>query len=294
MQFRVNFTDNIALTYNLVNHEIVDGWVKLIKTQTINNLCPYNHYIGYAGDDVLNQRINRLYELADLINTNTPERVIKIEITKDNYHDAINTMHVHFPLLKNDENYKHIWDILTEYNDAIHWIESTIQNKWSGVELLKSRLFRITLDFNKSKTIFNDIPGSAYTLFDPDTLFGELKIHYTHVGRHAQELFLANDLVCPPDQFVPQRIYTASVRMYFTEDYRIDRNKWQLFYNRRGKSFWNLDIDDPKLAFGYLKIGQLSNISIDNNDIDMPSTLKDRHEFRQKLANTQVINWQII
>lgn len=289
MQFRVNFTDNITLTYNLVNHEIVDSWTKLIIAQTVNDLCPYNHYIGYASDEVLNRRVNRLYELADIINASTPERVIKMEITRDNYQTAINTMHVHFPQLKNDENYKHIWDVLSEYNDNIHWIESTIKTSQSD-----SRLFRITLDFNKTDPIFNEIPKSAYSLFDPETLFGELKLHYTHVGRHAQELFLANDLICPQEQFVPQRVYSASVRMYFTENYRIDRNKWKMFYNQRGKSFWNLDIDDPKLGFGYMKIGQLSNIAIHGIDIPMPFTVTDRHEFRQKLANTQVVNWEII
>lgn len=289
MQFRVNFTDNITLTYNLVNHEIVDSWAKLIIAQTVNDLCPYNHYIGYASDEVLNRRVNRLYELADIINASTPERVIKMEITRDNYQTAINTMHVHFPQLKNDENYKHIWDVLSEYNDNIHWIESTIKTSQTD-----SRLFRITLDFNKTDPIFNEIPKSAYSLFDPETLFGELKLHYTHVGRHAQELFLANDLICPQEQFVPQRVYSASVRMYFTENYRIDRNKWKMFYNQRGKSFWNLDIDDPKLGFGYMKIGQLSNIAIHGIDIPMPFTVTDRHEFRQKLANTQVVNWEII
>ena len=294
MLFRVNFTDNITLIYNLVNHEIVDSWADLITSQTINDLCPYNHYIGYASDEVLYKRINRLYELADIINANTPNQVIKMEITKDNYQDAINTMHVHFPLLKNDENYKHIWSVLSEYNDTIHWIESTIKNRYTTIGMLESRLFRITLDFNKSGTIFKEIPDSAYSLFDPDSLFGDLKLHYTHVGRHAQELFLANDMNCPEDQFVPQRLYTASVRMHFTENYPIDRNKWKIFYNQHAKSFWKLDIDDPKLSFGYMKIGQLSNISMNNIDLTLPMTLEGRHEFRKKLVNTQVISWEII
>lgn len=294
MQFRVNFTDDITLTYNLVENEIVDSWAKLIIAQTVNDLCPYNHYVGYASDERLNQRINRLYELADLINTSTPERVIKMEITKENYQDAINTMHVHFPLLKNDENYKHIWDALSEYNDNIHWIESTVRSRWSNTNLSESRLFRITLDFNKSGTTFKEIPESAYKLFDPDTLFGDLRLHYTHVGRHAQELFLANDLVCPQDQFVPQRLYTASTRMYFTDDYHVDKNKWLMFYYKRGKSFWGMDINDPELAFGYMKIGQLSDISINGTVMNVPVTTEDRHTFRQKLVNTQVINWEII
>ncbi len=292
MQLKVNFTNNITLTYNLINHEIVDGWAKLISGRTINDLCPFNHYVGYASDEQLNHRINRLYELADYINTHTPERVIKMEITRDNYQEAINTMHVHFPLLKNDVNYKHIWDTLSEYNDTIHWIESTIRNRWNG--LSESRLFRITLDFNKSTNEFNDIPDSAYNLFNPDSIFGELKLHYTHVGRHAQELYIANDVLCPSDQFVPQRLYSASVRMHFTDDYVVDKNKWRLFYLRRGKAFWGLDFADPKLAFGYMKIGQLSSITIDNNDVTIPTSSDDRHSFRKKLVNTNVIDWEII
>lgn len=294
MQFRVNFTNDITLTYTLANHQIVDSWAELITAQTINNLCPYNHYIGYVSDEVLYQRINRLYELADIINANTPEKVVKMEITKDNYQNALNIMHVHFPLLKNDENYRHVWDVLSEYNDAIHWIESTIKSRYNSIGSLESRLFRITLDFNKSGTLFKEIPDNAYSLFDPETLFGELKLHYTHVGKHAQELFLANDLVCPEDQFVPQRLYTASVRMYFTENYRIDRNKWKMFYNQRDKSFWKLNIDDPELSFGYMKIGQLSSISINETDITLPTTLEDRHNFRKKLVSTQIIDWEII
>jgi len=292
MQLRVNFTDNILITYNLVNHEIVDSWAELIKVRTVNDLCPLNHYVGYTSDELLTNRIHRLYELADYINIHTPERVIKVEITTDNYQEAINTMHVHFPSLKNDINYQHIWGVLTEYNDLIHWIESTIRNRHSMSS--ESGLFRITLDFNKSGCEFKEIPESAYELFNPDSIFGELKLHYTYVGRHAQELFIANDMTCPQDQFIPQRLYSASVRMHFTDDYHVDTNKWKLFYMMRGKKFWGLDFYDPKLAFGYMKIGQLSKITINNIDVPIPTTTDDRHTFRTKLVNTSIISWEII
>ena len=292
MQFRVNFTDNVTLTYSLVDAPIVDGWVEILKTRSINDLCPNNHYIGYVSDEMLYSRINRLYELADYINEHTPERVIKVEITKDNYQDALNTMHVHFPLLKNDDSYQHIWHLLSEYNDNIHWIESTIKNRWNNPS--SSRLFRITFDFNKSGTEFRLIPDEAYPLFDPHTLFGELKLHYTHVGRHAQELYLANDTVCPKDQFVPQRLYTASVRMYFTDDFRVDMDKWKVFYETRGRDFWDFAIDDPKLAFGYIKIGQLTNICLDGVDVEIPTDSESRHLFRSRLSNTKVISGEII
>lgn len=294
MQFRVDFTDSISITYTLVNEEIVDSWAEIIKSRTINDLCPHNHYIGYVSDDFLTTKINRLYDLADLINDQTPERVIKVDINKDTYQAALNTMHVHFPLLKNDTKYKHLWGYLSEYNDIIHWLESTVRTKWGNANGSESRMFRITLDFNKSNPDFRPIPDSAYKLFDPNILFGELKIHYTHVGRNAHELYINRDIVCPPDQFVPQRTYTASTRMYFTDDFYMDRNSWEEFYDKRGRNFWGMDINDPKIAFGYIKIGELSRITINGYDVDIPKTPDDRHNFRKQLVNTKVIGWEII
>lgn len=290
MQFKVNFTNDIHLVYNLIEHDIVKSWIEILDTRTVKDLCPHNHYIGYVSDDYLNLKIQRLYELADYINVHTPERVIKMEINKETYKEALNIMHVHFPALKNDISYKDIWDKLTEYNDIIHWLESTVHIRWGKIKTSISGLFRITLDFNKSNTEFKIIPSDGYKLFDPNTLFGELKLHYTHVGKNAHELFLNNDLVCPKEQFVPQQLYTASVRMYFTDDFYINTNNWKTYYNKRGKEFWGMEIDDPKLAFGYLKIGDLHSI----NEAKIPNDIYSRHKFREKLANSRIIDWQII
>lgn len=294
MLFKVNFNGNINLSYKLIDHEIVYKWASLLENRNTSHLSLDNHYIGYVTEEFLNSRIDRLYQLADYINENTPERVVKLEINKETYQDALNTMHVHFPELKNDIKYKHIWDYLTEYNDIIHWLESTVKSVWEVSDKYNSRFFRITLDFNKSGTEFVDIPESAYTLFDPDVLFGQLKIHYTHVGKNAQELFTTRDMICPSDQFVPQRTFNASCRMYFTDDFYINRQAWNNFYKARGVDFWKLDIDDPKLAFGYMKIGQLTNINIDDTSVDIPISQLDRHNFRNKLVDTKVVGWEII
>lgn len=294
MQFRVDFTDNISLVYDLIDATIVDTWAKIILTRNKSDLCPHNHYIGYTSNQILTSKIARLYELADYINIHTPERVIKTEITEHTYREALNIMHVHFPLLKNDNNYKHIWNLLSEYNDIIHWLESTLRFQWGKNKSTESSYFRITLDFNKSNAEFKPIPKNSYTLFDPNVLFGELKLHYTHVGKNAHELYINNDMVCPADQFVPQRTFTASVRMHFTDDFYIDKNDWKRFYDSRGENFWNMKFEDPKLAFGYIKIGQLSKIILDNTEIDVPITLDSRHLFRKKLVGTNVLNWQVI
>lgn len=291
-QFVVRFTGNTELTYNLVDEEIVDSWVKLIQDHNINDCCHTNHYVGYASADLIQQRINRLYELADIINSHVPNRVIKQVLTIDSWEQSLHTMHVHFPDLKNNDAYKHIWDELSEYNDIIHWLESTLKSNSSN--------FRITLDFNKSSTTFLPIPDSAYKLFTPFSNFGYLCLHYTHVGKHAQELFVVNDYVCPKEQFVPQRLFSASVRMLFTDNYHDTKqkqdsllNRWRLFYNKRGLDFWEYKIDDPKIAFGYMKIGELSSIKIDNSIVPIPSTINELNEFRKTLVSLDVVEWKI-
>jgi hypothetical protein len=66
--------------------------------------------------------------------------------------------------------------------------------------------------------------------------------------------------------------------------------RWKEFYKAKGGfDYFGIDMDDPKIAFGYLKIGQIESIS----DRSIPITLDELNEFRDKLVNTQIINWNI-
>ncbi len=292
MNFLVHFTNNITLKYQLIDHEIVKSWSTLILSHSIDDCCSNNHYIGYTSDQVIESKIQRLYFLSDLINSHAPDRVIKQEVSKTNWKTALQIMHVHFPDLKNDAAYKHIWNELSEYNDIIHWLESTL----GRTDVADSSRFRITLDFNKSNAKFLPIPDSAYNLFCPYINFGYLLLHYTHVGKNAHEIFIHKDLICPVDQFVPQTTFSASIRMYFTDNFtstdsakKIYDLQWQNFYNTRGKEFWKYEFNDPKLAFGYIKIGNL--ISVNENKI--PENRSEMINFRKELVNSRIVHWEI-
>jgi hypothetical protein len=297
-KFKINFTDNISITYKLVEDIVVTQWAELISAQTITNVCPINHYIGYASENFVLERINRLYELSDLINHSVPDRVIKQEINKANWKNNLQLMHIHFPDLKNDSMYEHLWSYLTEYNDIIHWLESILVNIWAETKYpSKSSTFRITLDFNKTTDVMLDIPENSYNLFYPLMNFGDLLLQYTHVGKCAHEMFLFKDFDCPKDQFVPQRRFNASTRMYFLDNFTPPNKvasmyqSWKQFYNDKGGlDYWGLDIDDPKIAFGYIKIGEIESIS----DRLIPNTLEEMNEFRDVLSKTKVIDWEII
>ena len=256
-KFKINFTDGISITYNLIDDAIVTTWAELISAQTIDSMCPINHYIGYASEELVTDRINRLYELADLINDSVPDRLI------------------------------------TEYNDIIHWLESILINIWGeSKHQSKSSTFRITLDFNKSGAILVPIPNDSYKLFYPLMNYGDLLLHYTHVGKNAHEMFVMKDYDCPKDQFVPQRNFTASVRMYFLDNFTPPESSgklydsWKKFYDEKGGyDYWGYEIDDPKIAFGYIKIGEIES---------KPETLEELNEFREKLSKASVIDWEII
>jgi len=298
MQFKINFTNNISMIYDLVDEDIAHQWANLITQRNSSELCNINHYTGYGSEELINQRIQRLYELADLINEYDDTRVIKQEINRNTWKVALHIMHVHFPEMKNDPNYQKAWPFLTEYNDIIHWLESILLNVWD--KGTGSSLFRVTLDFNKSVFEFYDIPESAYKLFTPITAFGDLSLHYTHVGKNALELFTVNDFECPPEQFIPQRKFNASCRLYFRDNiFSTDELKtqylqnWKQFYNKRGEEFWKLGIDDPKLAFGYCKIGSMSKLIIDGKEITIPQTQSEVDLYREQIVNSNVIDWEI-
>ena len=126
-------------------------------------------------------------------------------------------------------------------------------------------------------------------------------LHYTHVGKNASELFVTRDFVCPPEQFVPQRRFSASTRLHFFDhSYYTQLQKdrlqlsWKKFYQARGgKDFWGYDLDDPKIAFGFMKIGSLSEITVSGQQYNIPKTINELNDFRQKLVETVVIDWKI-
>jgi hypothetical protein len=204
--------------------------------------------------------------------------------------------------MKNDDRYVDAWPLLTEYNDIIHWLESILLNIWSDNKKdSTSSLFRVALDFNKTVNEFIPIPDDAYKLFTPFTKFGDLSLHYTHVGKHAIELFMVNDFECPSDQFMPQRTFNASCRLYLTDDFfstealkEQQLARWNQFYvDRGGFDFWQLDINDPKIAFGYCKIGRINHILVNNEYYNIPITLTELNSFREQIAGSSVIDWEI-
>lgn len=301
IQFKLNFTGGLSLIYDITTEPIGALWANLIKNRNVEECCKINHFMGWKTDEVIQQKISRLYELADHINSYVPTKVIKAEINRNTWRVALHNMHVHFPEMKNDEAYQEIWASLTEYNDTIHWLEAVLMTAWTKDQISESSLLRLTLDFNKTVFEFYDIPDGAFKLFSPFSEFGDIFLHYTHVGKHTFEMFGVNDFECPKHQFVPQRTFNASVRISFYDYFYPDdkskqalMDRWNKFYyDKGGIDYWGIDINDPKIAFGYCRIGKLSEILEDNISVKIPITMAELNQFRSKLIEKSVIDWEI-
>lgn len=293
--FVVRFTSDIILTYNLIPSDTTTLWKNEIVKFNVNDCDKAHHYSSYATKEQTRNKINRLCELANIINQYAENKIQIQDITDDNFRDTLSIMHVHFPEMSQDPNYAHLRSTLAEYNDTIHLLEVTVDKDPND-----SSIFQIILGLNTSpKAEYFDIPIQDYSMFTPYLNFGGLYLGYPHIGRHAQELFFANDLICPKEQFIPQTKLTATVSMHFmnnfhvTEEAKDQFNKaWADFYQKRGgKEFWGYDINDPKLALGNLKIGQLSSITKEGKEYTIPNTLEELNLFRQLLVNTEVVDW---
>lgn len=303
MKFVVNLNKNLTLVYNIVEEPITRIWKKVINMLTIDDICKKNHYVFYD-PKIISKKIEELYLINQEVNDRLPlENRVLEKISKDNWQDILNKMHINFVVLIKDSNHSDLWEKLTLYNDIIHYLDSRLQNWWDEEKKNKNGdFFRITLDFNKSqKKFFQPIPEDAYKLFSPFPNFGHLYLHYTHIGKGPFNIFIDRDFVLPKDQLVIQHTFTGSVRMIFSDNFlKGDESKnkfieeWKIFYAARGgKSFWGYDFDDPRLGFGFIKIGDLSEIKIDDKNIDIPDTLEKRQEFRTILATTEVLNWHV-
>jgi hypothetical protein len=208
-----------------------------------------------------------------MINLWMPE---KIE-GKWDYNDpqqSVNRLHINFPKYEKNETDPIKRSQLTRYNDIIHELESLFSSK----DILYPRMM---LCFDDREAV--NLEPEDYKLFTIRRTFGELCLHYPHVGRHPLELYYANDIDCPVDQIVPQSIITADHTLRFYEETMLDHYhlpKLKEFYNKSTLRHI-MDFKNPKMAYGYISLGKLV------------STLSLQEVLNQVKSCYRIINWRV-
>lgn len=250
-------SESCVLEYAIQNHEIAQAWASLMTqvspAQLRETLNPWQNF----GITELDKRIARLEELIDELNSWLPEdNIIRKKWDYNNHQESVNRLHVHFPEQEKNERDEARRRQLSEYNDLIHEIEGMTHSS------TKHRPYLLLCPDGLTEVALTD-----FTRFRAQRHFGELCLHYCHVGRHPFELYSAGDLYCPSEQIIPQHAINTYHTLRFYDDDFLEhwhKQKFKQFYNRSTlKSV--IAFDDPKIAFGYITLGNLVKV---NNSVD--------------------------
>lgn len=245
-------TDSLTLTYKLEQHRPAQVWAGLMLSAKVESLRPtLNPWLDFD-KSVLLKRISYLLELVNKLNEWLPEsNKIISKWDYGNHQMSVNKFHVHFPEQEKTETDPIHRSQLSEYNDLIHELEiladSKNQKQTPHLLICPDRYDMVPLELDD------------FNLFRARRQFGELCLHYCHVGRHPFELCAAGDINCPVDQIVPQTlISTFHTLRFYTDDFL------EHFHKIRFKQFYKLstlqqvmDINDPRMAYGYIPLGKL-------------------------------------
>lgn len=281
MQIDVIFSTGLTLTYDLNDTRVVADWVSILD-QMPRDLHDrsqlYNHRHGFASEAEIDQAGQRLAEISDKYQLNIPP------ITRDNWHQVLNRAHIFFPNWRptNDEqlNDSH------EFNVLIHWLEYELANVYDT-----RREYLVNVDFNQNPATRTRMPlfdDGDFSHFSPILEFGNIHLHYVHKGRHFLELANALDFDAPRTHFVPQHRFNATFGMVFSEPGVRDYADLQRYYiNRGGVEFFRKQYDNPTMAIGFYKLGQLVNVD------QYRTSEQQRNELRAAVSSAVVVDWKI-
>lgn len=273
-QLKLHGKEEVTLTYKLEHHRPAQIWASLMSHATVDKLRPTLNPWRDFDKSILPNKINQLEILATKLNEWLPNKIV-CKWDHTNHQASVNIFHIHFPEQEKTETDPIRRSQLTEYNDLIHEIEIlALGNNQKQIPHLL-----ICPDGYESIPLLDD----DYKYFRTQRKFGELCLHYCHVGRHPFELFAAGDANCPIDQIVPQTSISTFHTCRFYTDTFLDhwhKPKFREFYNKstlRHVVKWN----DPKMAFGFIPIGQL--VTSDSDEVVLNNVKK----------SSSIVEWKV-
>ena len=190
------------------------------------------------------------------------ERLQELGIVQDASLQTLNNLHENFPNA-HDESEGEVRELLRMFNYHIHHLEDIRRKHYNGSRFIFA-----------CKDAGTDIPAEALDMFTVRRRYGELYMHYPHVGKHLLEVFADNDVNVPADHLICTNVMRNTLCGWFGEDRfttTIEQENLMMslfmFYRQIMHKIpyqWK----DPKLAIGYLPLGMLIDLEQDINIIN--------------------------
>lgn len=282
MKITFYFSNDLSFTYRVNETKTAHSWLEMMSKVTPKNMLRQkeNHRHGFANQKDIDINIQRLTDFCQKINMPT------VNLATSKWLDCqknLNTIHVEFPKkLQSGINDQ----VAHSCNLLIHWLEYELANSLNNAEQ-----YLFNLDFNHQPDIYamlKPIPKQELNQFTTDIKFGTLNLHYIYIGRHFFEMFNARDFICLQEQFTPQWHFNPTCALNFSEAQCQSElyNAMHNYYETRGgQHFFRLPFEDPRMAKGFFKLGEVENLS--------QYTLTERQSFRKMLSTAYVSNWEI-
>tara|TARA_Y100000361_G_C11153340_1_gene342575 strand:+ start:1317 stop:2108 length:792 start_codon:yes stop_codon:yes gene_type:complete len=193
------------------------------------------------------------------------EKLQQLGLIESTSQEDLNDLHENFPRL-HEQHTGSTLELLREFNYCIHHLED------------------ISRGFNSKRFLFTcegddgiDLPEEAYEMFTPTKEYGKLYMNYPHVGKHFMELFGDLDTAIPDEQIQLTNKMCNTVYCWFGEDkftnqHDLDALMLQMFmFYRQIEHKLPYKWKDPKLAIGYLPLGEL------NQDVDIDAISNNKY-----------------
>ena len=265
-----------VLTYRLESHRVAQQWAELVSqcnsSQLRTSLDPWRGILRNW-----DSKVSELDCLIVEINKWLPKKIEGYWNNTDPA-ESLNRLHVHFPEQERVETDISRRKQLTAYNDLIHELQFLY-----NVKKKKKEFMYLLLCPDSPRSSWDEIQIDDYTLFSPNLNFGDLVLHYPHVGRHPLELYISKDTNCPADQILPQHSISPFHTLRFF-DIRVLPHEFENFYNSCGLA-WPYELQNPRLAVGYINLGKLEYV--------------DQQPWTRSVTNTlvrscdRVVDWTV-
>lgn len=244
MQYNIWLDEN-KFTYELLDNSVANTWAEFMKDADLDSLRP--NLDPWHGLPNLTEKIQEFNAVIENINQWIPEKINLFDA--DDPEHSLNSLHINFPKQERIEQDNTRLEQLRNFNDLLHQIDLGLRSKGQRIFLL------LCPDLGRSRSI----EDSEYEFFQAGWRFGDLLLHYPHVGRHPFEIYTTNDRDVPSNQIVCQNKISALHTLRFF-DAHINKTDFKNFYQSSG-IVWPYEFSDPKLAFGYIKLGTLTFVN---------------------------------
>ena len=237
-----------SLAYRIFQNDFSDRWLQALQSEIDHGKAlRQGTFYGARFVDELKLR-TQMQHCIDVINSYSSISGWKLKGTTypNMEHKHLMELHDEFEHLAEEPDFmssrspKEMKASLTRLNILIHRYECLYSKRDS---------FNIDIHFmNVSRWFFEE---EDYNLFDPSMKKGYLYLDYGVTGVPVLNAY-RQDVKQKP---VPQHNFTAGAKLNFFphdpfESFKDDLKKWLA-------DRWQMDIDDPKLAIGYIPLGRL-------------------------------------